>query len=1028
MRNLFLSPSRGAGLFSVLLLAGLGGRPPASVGDGERERARQVLAVAGLRGGLILHVGCGDGALTAALGEDARFVVQGLDADPERVRRCRERLRREGLLGRVSADRFDGKRLPYAEDLANLVVAEDLGGVPIEEALRVLAPGGSLCVGKEGRWERTVKPRPPDIDEWTHFLHDSGGNPVARDRRVGPPRGVQWIAGPRHMRSHEHTPNLQALVASGGRLFFVADEAPCRSILDLPRWHLTARDAFNGILLWRRPIESWWPHLINWGASPEMLQRRVVASGDRLYATLGFTAPVSVLEAATGEILGTLGGTEGAEEILLHRNVLLAVCRNATPAWTAELGRWDRLVREGAAALRTREDAQPHLDRLREAQNAAPRRLVAVEAGTGRLLWSKEGRETAGLRPLGICASGDRVFLQRGREVAAVDLKTGREVWAVPAPRLALACDEGVVCAEAREIALLSAETGKTLWTRSGPMAELRDAFVISGSLWLGGFGPWEGPVPRGSKRGPAWTPYLVERLDLATGKTLSRIAPENPGHHHRCWRNKATERYILSGRRGVEFVDLQRGEVLWHSWIRGVCRYGILPCNGLLYVPPHACGCYIAAKLTGFYALSPRPGSEVSRGTPVAERGPAFGEVKNPSRDTGGDWPTYRGEASRSGVSRSPVPPALRPRWEEEVGGRLSAPTVAGGRVFVASVDRHEVQAREADTGRLAWSFTAGARVDSPPTLHEGRVLFGGRDGCVYSLRMSDGVLDWRLPTRGADRRIVAEGQVESASPVPGSVLVQDGVLWCTAGRSSYLDGGIELYRIQPSTGRVLSVTPLYSPDPATGRQPPQRGPAEMPGALADILTGGEGNVYLRDLTFDRDGAPAAAGRPHLFTLTGFLDDTWPHRSYWIYGTRCSLSTGCSSRDKDLIYGRILVFDEGAVYGYGRESVHWSNMLEDGPYRLFARRREGKGAVLWSRPVEIEVRALVLAGPVLFAAGPPAGGGRGAMLLALSAADGAEVGRCPLQAPPVFDGMAAAGGRLFLSLVNGRLLCLDRP
>ena len=40
----------------------------------------------------------------------------------------------------------------------------------------------------------------------------------------------------------------------------------------------------------------------------------------------------------------------------------------------------------------------------------------------------------------------------------------------------------------------------------------------------------------------------------------------------------------------------------------------GSIPANGLLYVPPHACGCYIAAKLIGFNVLAPR----VNNGQPV--------------------------------------------------------------------------------------------------------------------------------------------------------------------------------------------------------------------------------------------------------------------------------------------------------------------------------------------------------------------------------------------------------------------------
>ena len=59
--------------------------------------------------------------------------------------------------------------------------------------------------------------------------------------------------------------------------------------------------------------------------------------------------------------------------------------------------------------------------------------------------------------------------------------------------------------------------------------------------------------------------------------------------------------------RRGVEFVDLATGENYQNHWVRSGCLLGNLPCNGLLYVAPHSCGCYIEAKLTGFNGW-PRP------------------------------------------------------------------------------------------------------------------------------------------------------------------------------------------------------------------------------------------------------------------------------------------------------------------------------------------------------------------------------------------------------------------------------------
>jgi len=89
----------------------------------------------------------------------------------------------------------------------------------------------------------------------------------------------------------------------------------------------------------------------------------------------------------------------------------------------------------------------------------------------------------------------------------------------------------------------------------------------------------------------------------------------------------------------------------------------------------------------------------------------------------------------------------------------------------------------------------------------------------------------------------------------------------------------------------------------------------------------------------------------------------------------------------------------------------------------------------VWYDWVPVRVRAMVLAGEHLFVAGPPdvvpeddpmaAFEGRaGGVLRAVSAGDGRTVAEMKLQAPPVFDGLIAAGGRLYMTTVDGRLMC----
>ena len=53
--------------------------------------------------------------------------------------------------------------------------------------------------------------------------------------------------------------------------------------------------------------------------------------------------------------------------------------------------------------------------------------------------------------------------------------------------------------------------------------------------------------------------------------------------------------------------------------------------------------------------------------------------------------------------------------------------------------------------------------------------------------------------------------------------------------------------------------------------------------------------------------------------------------------------------------------------------------------------------------------------------------GEKGARVVTVAVADGAIKGELDLPAVPVLDGMAAAGGRLYLSLKDGTVICLGK-
>jgi len=1003
----------------------------------------KLLDASGVDGGLVVCLGCGSDAITGlleAFGPDAPFVVHGLDPDPSVAATARQRIRSSGRYGQVSVDRLVGDRLPYVDNLVNLVVVSgDKGGVSREELLRVLAPGGAALAPPPSPFAPFRKPWPKEIDEWTHALYDSSNNAVASDSVVGPPHHLQWVAGPRNTRHHERLASVSVVVSAAGRLFYIVDEAPTGSILLRPKWSLVARDAFNGVVLWKRRIAGWESYMKAFRSGPPELSRRLIAAKDRVYVTLGIKAPVSALDTATGETIRTYEETDGAEEMLLHQGTLFLV---------------------GAAQSKS---------------------IVAIDERTGRVLWRKSDVRSM---PTTLAVAEGRAFYQNPEAVVCLDSKTGGTIWQYErsadlrrpswsAPTLVVHGDV-VLCADRRilppvaqkgkgkrrrrgrvqgELVALAADTGKQLWTCK--CAETfnapTDVLVADGLVWVGE--SW-------ARKGPDFT----KGRNLLTGEVVRTISPDKAFqttmYHHRCHRNRATNRYIVAGRTGVEFIDLTTGAGLRHHWVRGVCQYGILPCNGLLYAPPHSCACYIEGKLAGFYALAgKRSGERRAKSRERLERGPAYGSQPSAlGSQLPHDWPTFRHDAARSGVTKTRVPATLRRAWQVELGGRLTSPVVADGMALVASIDAHTIYALDAKDGRQLWLYTAGGRVDSPPTIHQQRVAFGSADGWVYCLCATDGKLAWRFRAAPDDRRGMAFGQVESVWPVHGSLLIQDGVVYCVAGRSSYIDDGLYVYRLDLATGKKLSETRVYSRDPETGEQPDEPDEFEMPGALPDVLSFQDGIVYMRHIGLDPKTLARCESRPHLYSPAGFLNDAWWHRTYWVYGTHFySGYIGWYFAGRETPAGRLLAMDSSAIYGFGYEPESYRGATgrkyhlfatdkrcdpakEPPDYKRAARdyhpRSKGKFKMefRWTKNIPLLARAMVLADETLFVAGPPDRalrstlafeGERGGFLSAVSATDGSMLAEYRLSSLPVFDGLIAARGRLYLSTQDGRLSCL---
>ena len=908
-------------------------------------QAEEILEQAGVKGGFVVHLGCGDGELTAALKLGSQYMVHGLDTDPANVDAAREHIKSLGEYGSVSVDHWDGKRLPYADGSVNLVVAE--GGGAVREAMRVLAPLGVLMLRTGDSWEKRTKPWPDEIDEWSHYLHDADNNAVAHDELIAPPKSLQWTGSPRWARHHDRLASMSAMVTAGGRLFYIQDEGSTASIVLESNWKLIARDAFNGVILWKQPIPEWQTRLWPLKSGPAQLPKRLVTDGERVYVTLGIDVPVTALDAATGGTVRTYEGTEGAEE-LLHLDGRLFVLVDPSP-------NLEKYTQQAAVN--------------KPWWSGEPKSVLAVDAASGETAWTYE----ASVVPLTLTAHGQGVYFHDGEKVVGLDRETGALKWeSEPVPLVeqvmsffapTLVAQDGVVLFAGGEesglvksgggavkndtLSGLDAETGEVLWTTEhapSGYSSPEDVFVIDGTVWFGG-------VSNNS------LPGTVMGVDLHTGEVKHRYEAadvETYWFHHRCYRGKASSNYLMVARTGTEFIDPTTGHWEINHWARGGCMYGIMPANGLMYMPSNACACYPESKLFGLNALSAQvpPNVQKAQGNRL-QRGPAFGQVGASAADAG-DWPTLRHDALRSGATEQALAPEVAEAWKTELGGKLSTVTVADGKAYVAQIDAHTVHALDAGTGEEAWSFTAGARVDSPPTVHEGMATFGCADGHIYCLRADDGELVWKFRAAPQDTRIMAFEQLESRWPVHGSVLVRDGVVYAVAGKSLFLDGGMRLVRLEAATGKLLSEEVLDDRDPETGGDIQDRiSRLTMPVALPDVLSSDGRHVYMRSQVFDMEGnrgsvaiqatkvgeyaAIQDADRAHLFSSAGFLDETWYHRSYWIYGS--NFEGGWNSyylAGQRVPAGKILSYDEDSVYGFGRQPKYfrWTTPME---FHLFS-------------------------------------------------------------------------------------------
>ncbi|MFH1920500.1 MAG: PQQ-binding-like beta-propeller repeat protein [Planctomycetota bacterium] len=158
-------------------------------------------------------------------------------------------------------------------------------------------------------------------------------------------------------------------------------------------------------------------------------------------------------------------------------------------------------------------------------------------------------------------------------------------------------------------------------------------------------------------------------------------------------------------------------------------------------------------------------------------------------------DWPQWRGPGrdgvwNETGIMESFPPGGLKISWRVRVGGGLSSPVVAQGRVFLADVQLQKPSARERVlcfdevNGKQLWSHQYA--VDYPdwafdpqhgggpratPIIRDGRLFTLGALGHLFCLDAAKGVVVW-------EKSLAKEYGVKEFTGITASPLIEDGLL----------------------------------------------------------------------------------------------------------------------------------------------------------------------------------------------------------------------------------------------------------
>ncbi len=881
------------------------------------------------------------------------------------------------------------------DNVADRVVVSDAAKdrVHREEVLRVLRPRGVGWIGGE----KLGKPVPAGVDDWSHPYHGPDNNPQSDDQLVRGDFRTQFIGYPKF------SPMPEQSVIAGGRIYkamgHIAHKANQNEMLNT----LLCINAFNGTILWRRPL------------SPGFMIHRntMIATDDALY--MGDHESCKIFDGETGELRDEIRVENDISDgpvwkwMAMRDGILYALVGNpeieveTQRAVRRGLGHWPWGMWEG------HDYSDPRTS------FGYGRTLVAIDLKTKERIW--HFREQEFLDARAVCMNDTQIICYcPGKFLASIDRYTGKLKWKTDSRELLdaigdnekaqhyitgyattcyIKCDDNFVFfagPQRARMVVASAKDGSLAWTH--PLGNLQLVLRDDG-IWAAG--------PQQSESGM--------KFDYKTGEILATFPARRA-----CTRATGCADSIFYRANGGTVRVLTESNQAQHiDPMRPPCQDGVLIAGGHLYWGPWMCGCQLS--LYGNIAL--RPSTQMNTPSATSERLIA-GDLSEPVQSIGAvahEWSTYRGGNARTDVSHVPIPSNVEIAWSRKVANGIlpTAPVTAAGWVFIA--DRSGAIRALDQEGNQVWEYFTAGPIYYPPTVAHDRVYVGSADGRVYALAAKDGRFLWSFRVGPQDYWIPVYDHLISAWPVAGGVVVEGDTVYAAAGIAHY--DGTHVVGLDAFTGELK----VSNSDSGTLEKEVNNG-ISLQGDLTIVdgelrfLAGGVYETARYDLT-----TLECLNTPLNQVSSQFRTAFYPY--YPAYGKYVSLDYQCGD-------GCLLTHDasyEGSQFTNLARQTPWPEGTVIPPKEA-ARwvRRGGKAPEnLWQDNANRRFTSFVVTDSMLLATGHPDGAEDQTFIVAIRTSDGSDQWIAKTPAGVVKGGTAIGNdGRLFVAMEDGTLLCLD--